>query len=156
MSGTPISSSCDELSLYLKFSLIERTHASAGILFYFNSSLYHFNIWCPSPEMYKNIYFSLLHSMHASLSTMTPILITFMNRCMSMCTKGLSQFIVDITKWRLRAVSICLFRLVRITFNLMFTGNVRFFATGWLQVTGLNNELSQRVGPVTTNWNRVS
>lgn len=78
-----------------------------------------------------------------------------MNRCMSTCAKGLCQFIVDITKWRMRTVNICLFRLVKITFSLMFTGNVRFFATGRLQVTRLNNELSQGVGPITTNWNRV-
>jgi hypothetical protein len=52
------------------------------------------------------------------------------------------------------AVSIRLFRLI--TFYLMFAGNMRFLATGRLQVTGLNNELSHGVGPIITNWKNPS
>ena len=74
---------------------------------------------------------------------------------MSMSAQGLYEFMVDVLKWR-AAIIICLFRLDRITFSLMITGNMRFLDTGRLQVTGLNNELSHGVGPVTTNWNRVS
>ena len=66
---------------------------------------------------------------------------------------------VDVLKWRAAArilTRICLnlFRVDKITFSLTFkfavVGNVRSLANG------LNNEFSHRVGPITTNWDRVS
>ena len=63
---------------------------------------------------------------------------------------GAYEFMVDVLKWQV-AIIICLFRLDKITFSLMITGNMRFLDTGRLPVTGPNNELSHGVGPVTTN-----